>query len=131
MSQENVEIVRRLYEHFNRTGTADLDSYALDFEWQPRTDFPDAPRYVGHQGLIELIAQWDSAFDDFQLTVDELIDGGDHVVAFVRITGRIKGSAQKLELLEAQVWTLRDGKATEVRAYLTGDEALKAVGLEE
>jgi hypothetical protein len=30
---------------------------------------------------------------------------------------------------EAQVWEIRDGKAAEVRAYLTRAEALKAVGL--
>jgi ketosteroid isomerase-like protein len=32
---------------------------------------------------------------------------------------------------EVHVWSFRDGMASEVREYLTKDEALEAIGLEE
>ncbi|HEX4187066.1 MAG TPA: nuclear transport factor 2 family protein [Solirubrobacteraceae bacterium] len=129
MSQANVEIVRALYEYFNRTGGPNLDVFAADFEWHARADFPDAGTHTGHEGLLGLIAKWDAAFDHLRLEADELIDAGDHVVVLARIRGQIRGTAQKVELPEVQVWRMRDGQAVEVRAYLTRAEALQAVGI--
>ncbi|HEY4450716.1 MAG TPA: nuclear transport factor 2 family protein [Solirubrobacteraceae bacterium] len=131
MSRENVEIVRSLYDFFNRTGAPKLDVFAAGFEWHAREDFPDARTHTGHAGVLALVAKWAAAFDDLRLEADELIDAGDHVVVAARIRGQIKGTAEKVEMPETQVWKLHEGKVLEVRAYLTSAEALKAVGLEE
>ncbi|HEY4426855.1 MAG TPA: nuclear transport factor 2 family protein [Solirubrobacteraceae bacterium] len=129
MSRANVELVRAAYAHFNRTHAPKLDMLAADFQWHAREDYPDASTHVGHAGLEGLIAKWNASFDDLRVEADELIDAGDHVVVRARICGQIRGTAQKVELPEVQVWKLRDGKGIEVRAYLTTAEALQAVGL--
>jgi ketosteroid isomerase-like protein len=70
-------------------------------------------------------------FNEFQVEVIELIDIDDRVVALVRYKGR--GSATGLAVegagVDAQIWTLRQGKAVQVETYSGTIEALEAVGL--
>jgi ketosteroid isomerase-like protein len=137
VSQENVELVRSIYAKTERGDFGFLgreqDLRALfvpGFEWHTREDLPDAGTRNGYEGLARLGAEWAEAFDHFHLDVDELLDAHDHVVAVARICGSLRGSGHQVEVDETQVWKMRDGRATEVRAYLTRPQALKAVGLE-
>jgi ketosteroid isomerase-like protein len=64
MSEENVEIVRRALEHYERTGEQD-DSF-LDPEviWDlSRSPFPDAGVYHGREGVREWFQGLTDAFD--------------------------------------------------------------------
>jgi ketosteroid isomerase-like protein len=138
MSQENVERVRSLYAKTERGDFSFLDRqselrdfFAPEFEWHTREDLPDAGIRRGYEGLARLGAEWAEVFHDLHLDVDELIDAGDHVVAVARICGCLRGSGHQVEVEETQVWKMREGMATEVRAYLTRSHALEAVGLEE
>ena len=131
MSHENMELVRAVNEWGNRKRELDLaDVLDPDFEWHTRVDLPDAGSRKGHEGIVRLRAEWTEAFEDFHVELDELIDAGDHVISVSRLCGRPRDGSQELDLHETQVWKLRDGKAVEVRAYLTRADALKAVGLE-
>ena len=138
MSQENVEIVRSIYAKTERGDFSFLDRepelrgfFVSDCEWHTREDLPDAGIRRGYEGLVRLRAEWADAFDDFHFALDELIDAGDHVVAVARLCGCLRGSGHPVEVEETQVWKMREGRASEVRAYLTRTEALKAVGLEK
>jgi ketosteroid isomerase-like protein len=130
MSQANLELVRAAYEWGNGRRELDLDD-VLDpaFEWHTRVDLADAGVRRGHEGATRLRAEWVEAFEDFHIEIDELIDAGDFVIAVSRLCGRPRDGTRELSLPETQVWKLRAGKAVEVRAYLTRDEALKAVRL--
>jgi ketosteroid isomerase-like protein len=131
---ENLDLVRSIYAAWGR---GDFDSVdprdvmVADFEWHTREDLPDAGVRKGLDGVERLRTEWVEAFDDFHVAADELFAAGDHVIAVTRLCGCLRGSGQELDVRETQVWKMRDGKATEVRAYLTRSEALKAVGLEE
>jgi ketosteroid isomerase-like protein len=130
MSQANVELVRAAYEWGNRKRELDLANVLHpDFEWYTRVDLPDAGPRKGHEGVTRLRAEWVDAFDDFHVELDELIDAGDCVIAVSRLCGRPREGSHELEVRESQVWKLREGKALEVRAYLTRAEALEAIGL--
>ena len=132
MSQENVALVRAACEWANRTRDFDIgDVIHPDFEWHTRQDLPDAGARKGYEGVARLRAEWVEAFEDFRIDVEDWIDGGDRVVTVSRLRGRIRGTGHEVDVPETQVWQIRDGKAAEVRAYLTRAEALKAVGLEE
>jgi len=131
MSTENVEFVRAAYDWGNRKRELDLaDVIHPDFEWHTRADLPDAGVRKGYEGMVRLRAEWVEAFEDFHVELDELIDAGNCVIVVSRLCGRPRDGKQELDLRETQVWKLRDGKAVEVRAYLTRADALKAVGLE-
>ena len=48
-----------------------------------------------------------------------------------RLRGRFRGSTDEVNLIEAHVWKLLDGKAVEIREYRTRAEALEAARLRE
>ncbi len=133
MSQENVEIVRRLNEAFNRGDLiAVLELLDPDFEWWDRADDPGATVHRGHDGFSKFIADLDADVVELQVEIKEFVDvRGDYVVADVRVHGRGRASGAPFEEHEVHVLRLRDGKATEVREYRSRDEALEAVGLSE
>jgi ketosteroid isomerase-like protein len=130
MSAENVEIVRRAYEHFIATGEPS-DVLAPDFVWDMSTfrGWPERKRYEGVEGMREFVADWAGAWEDWRLEVEELLDAGDEVVAIVRQSGRSKATGLPVDMRFAQIWTLADGKETYMRMYADPDEALRVVGL--
>jgi uncharacterized protein len=132
MSQENVEIVRELFEHWERGdwgGGRELfdDNCEVVFStsW-----FPDAGAYgVGREALRAWIAFTD-AFEEFRVVVEQIVEAGEHVVALVWNRGRGRVSGADVDAKVGAVFTLRDGKI--VRYELTDRrEALEAAGLSE
>jgi ketosteroid isomerase-like protein len=107
------------------------DSFELDFESHTRDDLPRAGVPQGYEGSVRLRDLRVETFDNMHVDLDELIDAGDHVIGVRRLCGGLRGACHELDGQETQVWKIRDGRATEVRAYLTRSEALKAVRLEK
>ena len=137
MSQENVERVRRGYEAFNR---GDLADAAKDFdpniEWRIPFQLPDSPpdeTYRGPEGVLRFWETWRSAFDEFRLELEEIIDAGDRIIVFAAVHGRGAGSGAEVNTPSfPQVWTFgEDGRPVRVEMYQSRAEALEAVGLEE
>jgi hypothetical protein len=60
MSQENVEIVRRRYEHFAATGDYLAETHALDFVWDMSKfrDWPEQQTYEGVEGARVFLRDW-------------------------------------------------------------------------
>jgi ketosteroid isomerase-like protein len=131
VSQENVDIVRRSCEAFNR---GDYDEALAVFHPDARYDlthFPDGRVYEGHAGIREAFRIWLGTWEDYRQEQDEFIDAGDEVVVAVREYGRGKGSGLPLERPTFGVWTICRGKVVGIRFYPERAHALKAVGLEE
>jgi ketosteroid isomerase-like protein len=134
MSQENVEIVRRLYERFDETHQPVADMLAPDFAWDMSTfgGWPESPVYYGAEGMSEFLAAWLENFDDWELRAKRLLDAGDDlVVAIVWQRARSKGSGATVEMSFGQVWTVRGGTAVRMQMYADPAEALEAAGLSE
>jgi ketosteroid isomerase-like protein len=131
MSQENVEIVRRCCEAFNRGDyEAALDALDPEIEYD-LSHFPDGRIYYGREGVQEAFRIWLGTWADYRQEQEEFIDAGDMVIVVVREFGRGKGSGLELVRPTVGVWTLRDAKATQIRFYSSKAEALEAVGLSE
>src|SRR5688572_14581195 len=133
MSQENVEIVRRRYEHLAATGDYLAETHAPDFVWDMSKfrGWPEQQTYEGAEGARAFLRDWLEAWDDWELEVEALHDAGDKVVAIVRQRGRSKASGLPVDMAFGQVWTIRDGKSARMEMYADPVEALEAVGLPE
>ena len=70
-------------------------------------------------------------FEEWEVTLDDVIDAGDQVVSMSRQHGRGAGSGALAELELAQVSTVRDGQIVRVDNYLDRGKALEAAGLSE
>ena len=136
MSQENVEIVRSVYDAVARRDFgAVLALYDPDVEW----DFSASPLggalggtiYHGHEGLRRWWREWREAWEDYEDTYDELIDAGEHVISVTVSRGRGRTSGADIGYRQYGVWTIKAGKVTRVAWLRTREEALEAVGLRE
>jgi ketosteroid isomerase-like protein len=131
MSAENVETVRRGYQHVVATGEL-LEGIAHpDFVWDMSTfgNWPEQQTYEGIEGARQFLADWTSAWEDWRLEVKELLDAGDEVVAIVHQTGRSRTTGLPVDMDFAQIWTLSEGKQTRMRMYADPAEAIRVAGL--
>jgi len=136
MSQDNIEIVRRIYEAVgHRDGITPFEFYAEDIVWDishsRRAFLYSKPLYRGHEGVREAWRGVLSAFGKVDFEVEELIDAGDHVVAVIREWEVGRSSGVPVEASHLAVLTLADGKVTHMRIFDDRREALEAAGLSE
>jgi hypothetical protein len=133
MSQENVEIVRRAYEAFNR---GDLEAVfadaASDFEYVASGAIPGVGGvYRGPEGFRRFVEGFWGEFDDAREEIHEFIDAGDHVLVSLTQRGRGKQSGVETRWNTWHVWTVRDGEVVRGQGFTSRDEALEAVGLRQ
>jgi ketosteroid isomerase-like protein len=132
MSEENVELVRRVYVALTR-GDVDtlrtLSAPDLVVDFSRRLVDPVVLR--GRDEALAFFAKTRETWDDWPAwEPQELIDAGDKVVAFIRTTARGKGSGAEVEAHVWNLWTFRDGKLVELGYF--GDDraaALEAAGI--
>ena len=135
MSQENVEVVRRVYEAASsRDANTVYDLYAPDVELDAsRLDLAGVAGVKGisrgHDGLKKFFREWHEAWGDIDYTYDELIDAGDRVISIVTRHARGRASGIEVERPFALLWTVREGRVIRVVWFLDRDDALEAAGL--
>jgi ketosteroid isomerase-like protein len=132
VSPENVELVRRYYAHRQARGDFLAEVLAPDYVWDMSHfgGWPEQQIYEGIEEARRFIREWTAAFDDWEIEVMGLHDaGGDRVVGVLRQRGRSKTTGVPVDMVYAQVFTIRDGKQSRMEMYSDPDEALKAVGL--
>ena len=133
MSQENVEIVGRGYQHFGITRDFRADVMGPDFVWDMSTfrGWPEQQTYHGLEGARKFIADWTESWQDWELEVVELIDAGeDRVLAILHQRGRSKTTSLEVEMDFAQLWTVRDGKQVRMEMYADPAAGRAAAGLD-
>jgi ketosteroid isomerase-like protein len=132
MSEENVELVRKLIEVYNeKSFAANLDLIDPEIVWDvSRVELPDGAVYHGLPELREFTERWGEGWEFDHVEIEKIVDSPDQVVVWVHQTGRGRGSGIEIDQHYAQVWTLRDGRAKGMVMYPTFEEALEAVGLD-
>ena len=130
MSQENVEIVRRHQEAFNRGDLATmLELTSPKIEWWDRVDDPDASVHRGYEAVMKHLAEFDD-LAELRVEPREFIDAADFSIVPTRQVGRGRTSGAFFEEQQVNVFRVRDGRVTQLREYRERSEALKAAGLE-
>ena len=125
MSEENVQIIRRGYEHFLATG--ELRAHP-DLVWDvSRLGWPDQQVYRGIEEAARFLDEWVARWDDWALEVEDFVDAGERVVVILIQRGRSKTTGISVEMRFAQAWTLRDGQTIRMQMYASVDEALEGV----
>ena len=131
MSQENVEIVRRMHDAFARGDVeASLACFDSEIEFSTAAG-PDTATYHGIDGVRQATRKWVGAWDDFHIELEGLTDLGEHVLARICERGRGKGSGVEVERELFQLFTFRDDRIARLRMYQDEKEALEALGLLE
>jgi ketosteroid isomerase-like protein len=132
MSEENVELVRRGHDAFERGDLAAMlklvDPEVVSYTAAPLVD---PGEYHGPDGLIQWVVDWTEGFDDYVQRAEEYIEAGDHVI--VRVHQSATGSLSGVPV-ERHFWffhTVRNGKLVRIGVHDSKQQALEAAGLSE
>jgi ketosteroid isomerase-like protein len=133
MSEANLEVLQRGFEHVVRNGEFLREAAHPDFVWDTTTFRGGMQREtcVGIDEANGWLAQWLEGFENWSLDVEETIDADDQVVTVVRQQANPRSGGPVVEMRFAQVWTFRDGLIARMEMYADRDEALEAAGLSE
>ena len=132
MSQENVEIVRAVFETWN---AGDMDAFPELFDpdaiiVRGLEGWPEPGPFVGREAIVRQFERiglnWDVAAPLEEIS---LVDGGDRVVA--RWAWRGEGHGPHWHMEATVVCTIRKGQIFLLEYFWDHAEALEAVGLSE
>src|SRR4051794_24789864 len=130
MSAENVEIVRRALASMDPSLDRVAEFWAPDIDWRAIEGAPDdIGVFRGHEAMRRYYGHWYETFEKLDSQTEELIDGGEHVVAMLRVVGQMKGSDATIDMRLGIVYTVREGLIVRGREYSSREEALAAAGL--
>ena len=134
MSQENVELVRRGFDAYNRRDLAGLlENWAPDavVDWSRSRGF-DAGVFRGHDAIR---AHWQrllESFDEVRIEVVDPIEEVEDGLLVVENLGYLRGrDGIEVQTRSALLITIRDGQTASFTLYQTKQEALEAAGLRE
>jgi ketosteroid isomerase-like protein len=139
VSQENVELVRRLYRELAGPGSAEefkerLTDDALSALFDPEIEWVPVPdsllavdRYRGFDGVRRFWGEFVSAWDSYRVEPLELCDAGDQVAVVVRIVGRTHGL--EVDETRSSLLTIRNARVVRVEAFADPDAAREVAGL--
>jgi ketosteroid isomerase-like protein len=121
-------MIRSIYEPLNQ-GDWELVFRDAHPEFQITTQRgPTAGTYRGAQAVRKQVEELLAPFEEWTMEPEEFFERGDHVVVFVKVRSRPKGTSVDMEVRNAHLWTVRDGTIRSLKTFAVREEALEAVG---
>jgi ketosteroid isomerase-like protein len=117
---------------FNRRDL-ELALLGLDpgIEWVEDPRRADGRIYRGHAGVRESFERWTENFEEYEVTVESLVDCGDKILIYAREEGRGSLSGGTISQRIYTVQTLQNGKVCRYEEFYEEQDALEAAGLSE
>ena len=132
MSQENVEIVKRVLDAFNRRDFVVASELTTgDYEFLSPMFDSQGSSIKGRESVAAYHRETFDTWEEYRLVADEYRDLGDSVLVLGCVEGRGKGSGVPVTAPWAAIYELRDGRLFRARPFLDHDEALRAADLTE
>jgi ketosteroid isomerase-like protein len=124
------------YAAFNRGDIeAAVQSFDPQIDWTEPAEFPGGGTYHGREEVKRYLAQSRAAWAEGSSEPERFITSGNRIVVFVhaRVRPRIplKDSQQWQDVKLADVYTISNGHAIQMRAFADRHEALRWAGVEE
>jgi ketosteroid isomerase-like protein len=132
MSKENVELVQRSIDAYNRRDFDAMRAISdpdMEVDWSASRGL-EAGIYRGVEEVMRFYENFLGTFDEVDLVPDRFMGSGDSVV--VPNAARIRGrDGIETVARSTLVFEVRSGLITHIRLYQETQEALQAVGLQE
>lgn len=121
MSQENVAVIRGIYDSFGKGDVpAVLGQMDSQIEWNEAENFIYADRnpYVGPQAILEgVFMRLGTEWEGFSVSPGEWLDAGNHVIVLGTYAGKHKESGRDVRAQFAHVWGVRGGRVVRFQQY--------------
>ena len=105
-----------------------LEHMSEDVEWVTPAEDPDPGTYRGYAGVEKFWAQWRAEVGELRFELEDVVDKGDHVVAYARRKGRGEHSGLEISDKVIQVFTFDQEKCVRVHEFYDEDEAMSWIG---
>ena len=130
MSEESVELVRRVYKLAEVRGVEGLLELATDdIVWISDPRFPGGGKHTGKENVRRWLTEiW--IYDEISIDVEEIIDLDDRALAISQFHG-VSADAPPVDWLWCHLFAFRDGLISQTQTFLDRAQALKAAGLRE
>jgi ketosteroid isomerase-like protein len=132
MSQENVEVVRRIYEAWAqgdfRARIGDLDQHVV-LVIQP--DFPEFGVFLGLDGVRDYMRRFLEQWESLTIQATNLRAVGDTVLAQIVQHGKGRASGIEGDNHYFQLFTFRGKRIVRMESIMDEAAALEALGLSE
>jgi ketosteroid isomerase-like protein len=115
---ENAEIVRQLYEGFNRErrGTRKLLDPGIEWINPERALEPGQRRGLEEwDGALERVQE---SFREARVEVERIVESGDRVASAVTLRVRGRESGLDTQMRQSHLWTIRAGKAVRFEWFM-------------
>ena len=126
MEPSNAAVVEEAYAAIERRDFSALLALLKPGVELHDPDLPDGGTFVGHDGVMRYLNDALGGFEQHRLELEEVVVVDDRVVAAVHHTVRARESDAAIELRDAHVWTLADGRVARIEMYLDRSAALRA-----
>ena len=132
MSQQNVDLVRSIYEAFAAGDVAGVvGRMSPDMVWNEAENFPyaDGNPYRGPDAILGgVFARLGAEWEGFAAVPEEFLDAGETVVVLGRYRGTCKATGSALDAQLAHIWRVEGGKAVRFQQYTDTLQAARVMG---
>jgi len=131
MSQENVNVVKGMYEAF-ASGNIPvvLAALAPKVEWWEAENFiyADKNPYVGPEAVLSgVFMRLGNEWEKFAVSPSKVLDAGDTAIGYGHYSGTYKQTGTHVRAQFAHFFTFRDGKIVKFQQYTDTAQFQKAV----
>jgi ketosteroid isomerase-like protein len=133
MAESRVELVRRLWDEWNRgdrESGLDPEITHPDIELHTRFSSLQGEPYRGYEGLRQWMHDIDEQFDEWQVVAGEIREHGNRVLVLGQIHLRGRESGVELDQPFGWIVDFRDDRFVRLETHLTHEEAIAAAGAE-
>jgi len=132
MSQENVEVVREIYEGWASGdfsgGVAHLDEHVV---LVARPDFPEFGVFAGPSGIETYMRRFLEQFERVTIEAEQIEAVGDTILVHVVQHGKYRTSGVEGDNQYFMLFTFRGRRIVRIETVMEEAEALEALGLSE
>jgi ketosteroid isomerase-like protein len=135
VSQENVDVVRRLFDAFNRQdASAVAELWTPDGDWRPAFiggGVLEGAVVRGPEGMAKFVEVQSETWESVRAEPVKMRALGANVLVEVHLSAVGRGSGVPVDVINWNVFAVLDGKLISGTAFTSEETALEAVGLEE
>jgi len=132
MSQERVELARKMIEWFNAWDAEAAQAHSTDdVEIVPLRAAMEGTSYRGPEAFAAFVADSEEAWEEIHFDAETLRETDDQVVAIGEVHARARVTQAEVKARVAILWEFRGNQLSRLRTYTDVDEALQAAGLSE
>ena len=123
------EALREAYAALNRNDIpATVKAFDPQIEWTEPAEYPGGGTYHGHAGVKAHLSQARETWAEGSCEPEQFIVAGDKIVVFLYVRVRLKDNTEWIEGRLADVYTFRNGTASQMRAFADRRQALEWAG---